>query len=203
MSQRNACFVAGGQGWAGPADHLVSHSTSPPSSLFRCCFSFLRTKQNPQAAWKGAASAAGSWGPGPGCLEPGRQVETSQLNHAGVPSGPTLPPGSLWGPRSWGSEGTRGRSVGRASWETIALLNFLCRIIPRIRFWGGCPNLSPRVSFRAQPCTQVDRDTETHATLRKREVESPPTSPVPGRGGGGLKPERPLPLCLDRPCCYD
>ena len=58
------------------------------------------------------------------------------------------------------------------------------------------PNLSPRVSFRAQPCTQVDRDdTETHDTLRKREVESPPTSPVPGRGGGGLKPERPS-LCV-------
>lgn len=57
-------------------------------------------------------SAAGSWGPDL-CLEPGRQVETSQLNHAGAPSGPAPPPTRLSvGPRSWGSEGTRGRSVG-------------------------------------------------------------------------------------------
>lgn len=31
VPQRNACFVAGGQGWAGPADHLVS--LSPPLLL--------------------------------------------------------------------------------------------------------------------------------------------------------------------------
>ena len=141
VSQRNACFVASGQGWAGPADHLVSHSTSPPSSLFRFFFfSFFKTK--PQVAWKGAAFTAGSRARSCVLSQGAKFRQLTPVKRALLPAPHPLLPGSLWAPDPGGPRALEAEGVwGRASWETIALLNFPLsnNCADKILGWGRCP----------------------------------------------------------------